>query len=699
VIDIIINNQKQTVPKTYTIYQACQQANITIPRFCYHDKLSIAGNCRMCLVEIEKSPKPVASCATPIIPNMKIFTDSPLVKKARESVIELLLINHPLDCPICDQGGECDLQEQTLDYGSDRSRYFFHAKRTVEDKEVGPIIKTIMTRCIHCTRCLRFASEIAGIEILGATGRGQKTEIGTYINKLIKTELSGNLVDLCPVGALTSKPYAFISRNWELKKYESFDFSDAIGSNIIIYTRNFNTNKTKFNSKNTNAIRDEILRILPKQNDDINEEWISDKTRYFFDGIKSNRNYNVNFENFLTEKKEINYTWENLINYFIYILSKIKMDNKKNVVVILNNILDVRDIYFFNKFLLSLGIHNLQYSDNFYNMVIDTPNDYEFSSTIQNIDTTSLLMLINLNPQIEASILNARIRKNYSKKNIIIVKIGAKTDNNYPTLNIGLKTGILQYLAEGKTLFCKKLRSTKNLIAIQGTSIFQRYDSLVLTNIIKHLKSKITKNNNFNILHNNISLINLNALGISTGIRSSLYLKKTIKHFNLGLTINTTNDIKKLNINSFINFSTHETDSSKISVLNFPIKTPFEKNSIIINTEGRILNLPKIISFIKNIKSLENISKIASLFLNIKNENVSKDSLIEEFPCLKYLKIINKKFNIKINFKKLNKTKENFYVNSILNYSIKNFYKTDLLSLNSKTMSECSLLAQQSVFA
>ena len=221
-IDIFINKKKYTLPKTYTVFQACQQANIDIPRFCYHDKLSIAGNCRMCLVEIEKSPKPVASCATPLMPNMNIFTDSPLIKKARESILEFLLINHPLDCPICDQGGECDLQDQTLQYGSDHSR-FSGKKRSVENKNLGPIIKTIMTRCIHCTRCLRFTSEIGGLEILGTTGRGQKTEIGTYLKIFIKSELSGNLVDLCPVGALTSKPYAFIARNWELKKYESFD--------------------------------------------------------------------------------------------------------------------------------------------------------------------------------------------------------------------------------------------------------------------------------------------------------------------------------------------------------------------------------------------------------------------------------------------------------------------------------------------
>jgi NADH dehydrogenase/NADH:ubiquinone oxidoreductase subunit G len=267
-IEIIINNNKYTFEKPLTVLQACEQANITVPRFCYHEKLSVAGNCRMCLVEIEKSPKPIASCAMPIAPGMVVFTETPLVKKAREAILEFLLINHPLDCPICDQGGECDLQDITLNYGSDRSR-FFDFKRGVEDKECGPIVKTIMTRCIHCTRCVRFLTEVAGLEVFGALGRGELMEIGTYLNKYLHTELSGNLVDLCPVGALTSKPYAFLARNWELKKFESVDFSDSFGSNIVVHTRNFLNSKNLKNVKTPQ--KDQILRILPKLNNELNE--------------------------------------------------------------------------------------------------------------------------------------------------------------------------------------------------------------------------------------------------------------------------------------------------------------------------------------------------------------------------------------------------------------------------------------------
>ena len=259
------------MPKGVTVLQACEQAGVDVPRFCYHQRLSIAGNCRMCLVEVEKSPKPVASCAMPVMPNMNIKTTTPLVKKAREGVMEFLLINHPLDCPICDQGGECELQDQSLIYGSDRSR-FTEYKRAVEDKELGPLVKTVMSRCIHCTRCVRFATEVAGVQDLGVTGRGNMAEIGTYVSKLLTSELSGNVIDLCPVGALTSKPFAFTARAWELKFAESVDVTDGLGSNIRVDTRGT-----------------EVMRVVPRLHESVNEEWISDKARFSYDGLKRQR--------------------------------------------------------------------------------------------------------------------------------------------------------------------------------------------------------------------------------------------------------------------------------------------------------------------------------------------------------------------------------------------------------------------------
>merc|ERR1712072_1200678 len=287
-VKVFVNNEITYVPSNSTVLEACESIGIEVPRFCFHERLSVAGNCRMCLVELEKSPKPVASCAMPIMPDMKIFTDTPLVKKAREGVLEFLLLNHPLDCPICDQGGECDLQDQAMVFGSDSSR-FYDLKRGVHDKKLGPLIKTIMTRCIHCTRCIRFATEVAGVEDLGTVVRGTDTEIGTYIEKIFKSELSGNVIDLCPVGALTSKPYAFKARPWELKTEISVDTSDGLGSDIKIdfksneivrVTPHF-VNHLEFNANSKYGYS------ISKDNYPFTDEWISDKARFSYDGFQS----------------------------------------------------------------------------------------------------------------------------------------------------------------------------------------------------------------------------------------------------------------------------------------------------------------------------------------------------------------------------------------------------------------------------
>jgi len=274
-LECFIDGKKVLVDPGTTVLQAAAMVGVEIPRFCYHDRLSIAGNCRMCLVEVEKSAKPVAACAMPVMNGWKVKTNSDFTRKAREGVMEFLLVNHPLDCPICDQGGECDLQDQSMAFGSDRSRFTdneFLGKRAVEDKNIGPLIKTVMTRCIHCTRCVRFSSEVAGVEDLGTTGRGNNMQIGTYVEKMLMSELSGNVIDLCPVGALTSKPYAFMARPWETRKTETVDVLDSVGSNIVV------THRTG-----------EVLRIMPRMNEDVNEEWISDKTRFACDGLKRQR--------------------------------------------------------------------------------------------------------------------------------------------------------------------------------------------------------------------------------------------------------------------------------------------------------------------------------------------------------------------------------------------------------------------------
>ena len=270
-VNVTVDGIAVEVEPGTTILQACEEAGVEIPRFCYHERLSVAGNCRMCLVEVEKAPKPVASCAMPVAPDMVVNTQSDSVKSAREGVMEFLLINHPLDCPICDQGGECDLQDQALGYGVDSSR-FEDNKRAVEEKEMGPLVKTVMTRCIHCTRCVRFATEVAGVPEIGAIGRGEDMEITTYLEASLESEMSGNVIDLCPVGALTSKPYAFTARPWELRKTETIDAMDAVGSNIRVDVRGR-----------------EVMRILPRDNEAVNEEWLSDKSRFVWDGLNTQR--------------------------------------------------------------------------------------------------------------------------------------------------------------------------------------------------------------------------------------------------------------------------------------------------------------------------------------------------------------------------------------------------------------------------
>jgi len=387
---IIINNKEVEFEEGMTVLQACELAGAEIPRFCYHERLSIAGNCRMCLVENEKSPKPIASCAAPAIEGMNIKTNTPLVDKARKGVMEFLLAYHPLDCPVCDQGGECDLQDQSMFYGFDRSRYS-ESKRQVKEKYMGPLIKTIMTRCIHCTRCIRFATEVAGIPELGAIGRGEDLEITTYLERAMESEMSANVIDLCPVGALTSKPYAFEARPWDLKKTETIDVMDAVGSNIRVDTYGW-----------------EVKRILPRVNEDINEEWISDKTRYACDGLLKQRLDTP----YVRENGKLKKTsWDNA---FKILISKLKTINPNEVAGIVGDLADLEMMYSFKYFFEKcIGSTNLECR---HDRIYINPNErmnYIFNSSIKGIEESDLILLVGANPRLEATILNTRIRKAY----------------------------------------------------------------------------------------------------------------------------------------------------------------------------------------------------------------------------------------------------------------------------------------------
>jgi len=355
---ININGKEVEFEKGMTVLQACELADVEIPRFCYHEKLSIAGNCRMCLVEMERSPKPIASCAMPAAEGMNIKTNTEFVKKARKGMMEFLLANHPLDCPVCDQGGECDLQDQSLFYGFDKSR-FSENKRAVKDKYMGPLIKTQMTRCIHCTRCVRFAEEVAGVPEIGAIGRGEDMEITTYLEQSMTSELSANVIDLCPVGALTSKPYAFEARPWELKKTESIDVMDAVGSNIRVDTYGW-----------------EVKRVLPRLNNEINEEWISDKTRYACDGLLKQR---LDVPYIKKNNKLVKSTWDDAIEL---ISNKVKSIKPEQIAGHVGDMASIETVFSFKSLLERLGSSNFDFREK--KIYID-PKDkinYIFNSSI-----------------------------------------------------------------------------------------------------------------------------------------------------------------------------------------------------------------------------------------------------------------------------------------------------------------------------
>jgi len=460
---LIIDGKEIEVPAGITLIQACEQAGVEVPRFCYHERLSIAGNCRMCLVQVAGMPKPIASCAmgvNDLRPSLDgtpptIITTSETVKKAREGVLEFLLINHPLDCPICDQGGECDLQDQTMAYGFDASR-FQDNKRAVDEKYLGPLIDTYMTRCIHCTRCIRFMTEIAGVEELGAIGRGEDMEITTYLEHGMMSELSGNVVDLCPVGALTSKPYAFMARPWELTKTPSIDVMDAVGSNIRVDARG-----------------KEVLRILPRINDAINEEWISDKTRHVWDGLRTQRLDRP----YIRKKGRLEpATWDEA---FHAIASKVKGLAGERFAAIAGDLAGAEEIFALKLLAEGLGSPNIDCRQD--GAKLDPAlgrATYLFNSTIEGIDQAGAILLIGTNPRIEASVLNARIRTRYRQGHgrIPIGLIGEEVDLTYPYDYLGAGPETLAKIADGSHDFVKKLVGAERPLLILGQAALARPD-------------------------------------------------------------------------------------------------------------------------------------------------------------------------------------------------------------------------------
>ncbi|HEX3164162.1 MAG TPA: NADH-quinone oxidoreductase subunit NuoG [Pseudolabrys sp.] len=463
---VIVDGKEIDVPPEYTLLQACEAAGAEIPRFCFHERLSIAGNCRMCLIEVAGIPKPQASCAMGVkdLPPNKdgspkvLNTKTPMVKKAREGVMEFLLINHPLDCPICDQGGECDLQDQAMAYGVDASRYSEN-KRAVEDKYIGPLVKTIMTRCIHCTRCIRFATEVAGVPELGAIGRGEDMEITTYLEQAMTSELQSNVVDLCPVGALTSKPYAFAARPWELGKTQSIDVMDAVGSAIRIDTRGR-----------------EVMRILPRANEDVNEEWISDKTRHVVDGLRTQR---LDQPYVRGSGRLQPASWKEA---FSVIAGRVKASGGKRIGAIVGDLAGAEEMFALKELMTRLGSANIDARQD--GSVIDPKwgrGSYLFNATIAGIEQADALLIIGSNPRREAAVLNSRIRKRWRAGNFPIGLIGEKADLTYKYDYLGAGADTLGNLGESK--FAEVLKAAERPLILLGAGALARKDGAAVASL------------------------------------------------------------------------------------------------------------------------------------------------------------------------------------------------------------------------
>ena len=478
-IKVTVDGVDVEVEPGTTILQACEEAGAEIPRFCYHERLSVAGNCRMCLVEVERAPKPVASCAAPVAPDMVVFTQTDSVKAAREGVMEFLLINHPLDCPICDQGGECDLQDQALGYGGDASR-FDDNKRAVEEKHMGPLVKTIMTRCIHCTRCVLFATEVAGVPEIGAIGRGEDMEITTYLEAALDSEMSGNVIDLCPVGALTSKPYAYTARPWELKKTETIDVMDAVGSNIRVDTRGR-----------------EAMRILPRNHDDVNEEWLSDKSRFVWDGLNTQR---LDTPYVRRDGKLAASTWNDA---FAVIAEKV-VGKADKLAAIAGDLVCAEGQFALKSLMDNLGSPHLDCRQDGAKLSGPRAN-YLFNTTIAGIEDADALLIIGANPRVEAPVLNSRIRKRFMMGQFPIAMIGAPADLTYEVSHIGAGTETLADLLAGQHGFANVLKNAQRPMILVGQAALTRDDGdAVLAAAIQLAENSgaISSTwNGFNVLH------------------------------------------------------------------------------------------------------------------------------------------------------------------------------------------------------
>lgn len=570
-VKLTIDDTEVEVERGTSVLQAAEQIGIEIPRFCYHDRLSVPANCRMCLVEIQGGPpKPAASCAMACGEGMVVKTESEMVQKARKGVMEMLLINHPLDCPICDQGGECDLQDQAVGYGFDRSR-FEENKRAIPNKYLGPLIDTVMNRCINCTRCVRFAEEIAGTPVIGQLNRGEEAEIGTFIGELVNTELSGNLVDICPVGALTSKPYKFKARPWELRKTESIDVHDAVGSNIRVDTRGR-----------------EVMRILPRLHEDVNEEWINDKTRFAYDGLGKSR-LDRPYIRDKNSGKLVEASWDEAFDYIGEKLKNIKGDQIAGLV---GDMADLESIVALKDFLKSFDSPNMDCRTD--GSKFDTSNraGYLFNSTIAGIDKADAILLVGTNPRYEGTLVNARIRKNWLENRIPVGVIGEQVDLTYPYEHLGISPLDLEELMGKRSGFAKTLKDAKKPIIIVGAGAFNRDDGEAVHHLLYKFADKF--NAKLSVLHSAASRIGALEVGFVPQAKGRDFAKiiegskdGSLKAIYL-LGADEFEARKEIGWKTFVIYQGHHGDhgAARADVI-LPGSAYTEKDATYVNTEGR----------------------------------------------------------------------------------------------------------------
>ncbi len=567
---LIVDGNEIDVPAEFTLLQACEQAGAEIPRFCFHERLSIAGNCRMCLVELKGSPKPVASCAWAVRdcrpgPNGEppvVNTKTPMVKKAREGVMEFLLINHPLDCPICDQGGECDLQDQAMAYGVDKSRYAEN-KRAVEDKYIGPLVKTIMTRCIHCTRCIRFATEVAGVPELGAIGRGEDMEITTYLEQAMSSELQGNVIDLCPVGALTSKPYAFQARPWELTKTESIDAMDAAGSNIRVDGRGR-----------------EVQRIMPRLHEGVNEEWISDKSRFIWDGLRTQR---LDKPYVRVNGKLIRASWSDA---FAAIATKMRGTSAQKTGAIIGDLATTEESFALKKLMNAIGSPHLDCRQD--GSVLHPKHgraSYLFNATIAGIEEADGLMIVGANPRKEAPVINARIRKRWRMGGFKIGVIGEKADLTYDYAYLGAGPDTLAGFASHQKAQLKKqiwLIGQGALARPDGEAILSMFAKSV------HAVGGVAEGwNGFSVLHTAASRVGALDVGAVPG-EGGLRAQEMVKSKQIDVLFLLGADEIEVENDAFVVYiGTHGDRGAHRADVILPAAAYTEKSGIFVNTEGR----------------------------------------------------------------------------------------------------------------